>query len=251
MSFFGKNIKKIRGVKGLSQQAFAELFNLKRATLGAYEEERSEPKIETIIKIANHFSIKIDDLLLSELTVNKLLQFKDSLTIESSEIQKETFAKIPCITEKNNKDYIEHYSKNAFIKDLPSLKLPLNTEKKFRAYTVLNLEMTSYDKGLYPKDIVIGEFVPKDVIKKLNNGVLALVLVNNELILRRLYVTKSDIVLRAEHKNIEDLKFKLTDIKELWKIRYVFFRRLPEFNDMLEEKLLFLEQEFSKLKNRL
>ncbi|MEP0480965.1 MAG: transcriptional regulator, partial [Nonlabens sp.] len=26
MSFFGKNIKKIRGVKGLSQQAFADLF---------------------------------------------------------------------------------------------------------------------------------------------------------------------------------------------------------------------------------
>ena len=76
MSFFGKNIKKIRGVKGLSQQAFAEVFDLKRATLGAYEEGRSEPKIDTIIKIANYFSIKIDDLLTSELTVNKLLQFK-------------------------------------------------------------------------------------------------------------------------------------------------------------------------------
>ena len=54
MSYFGKNIRKIRNVKKLSQQAFAELFELKRGTLGAYEEERSEPRIETIIKIANH-----------------------------------------------------------------------------------------------------------------------------------------------------------------------------------------------------
>ena len=46
MSFFGKNIKKIRSVKSLSQQAFADLFDLKRGTLGAYEEGRSEPKIE-------------------------------------------------------------------------------------------------------------------------------------------------------------------------------------------------------------
>ena len=60
MSFFGKNVKKIRGVKRLSQQAFADIFLLKRATLGAYEEGRSEPKIDTIIKVANHFSISID-----------------------------------------------------------------------------------------------------------------------------------------------------------------------------------------------
>lgn len=200
MSFFGKNIKKIRGVKGLSQQAFADLFDLKRATLGAYEEQRSEPKIETIIKIANYFSIPIDDLLTSELTVNKLLQFRDNLTIETSEVEKEHFAKVPCITEKNSKDYIEHHSKEPFVRDLPILQLPINVEKKFRAYTVMNLEMTNSEKGLYPKDIVIGEYVPNSVIKKLNNGVLVFALVNDELILRRLYVTKSNIVLRAEHK---------------------------------------------------
>ena len=57
MSYFGKNIRKIRSLKSLSQQAFAELFDLKRGTLGAYEEGRSEPKLETLIKIANYFSI--------------------------------------------------------------------------------------------------------------------------------------------------------------------------------------------------
>ena len=69
MSYFGKNIRKIRSLKSLSQQAFAELFNLKRGTLGAYEEGRSEPKIETLIKIANYFSIPIDELLTTELII--------------------------------------------------------------------------------------------------------------------------------------------------------------------------------------
>ena len=108
MSFFGKNIKKIRTVKGMSQSAFAEIFGLKRATLGAYEEHRSEPKIETIIKIANYFSIKIDNLLTNEITVNELLQFKESLTTLSEDMQKKQFAKIPCITENNSSDYVHH-----------------------------------------------------------------------------------------------------------------------------------------------
>ncbi|WP_452598284.1 helix-turn-helix domain-containing protein, partial [Pontimicrobium sp. MEBiC01747] len=128
MSFFGKNIKKIRGVKGLSQQAFAEIFDLKRATLGAYEEGRSEPKIETIIKIANYFSISIDALLTSELTVNELLRFKGDLTIANEPLVREQFATIPCITEQNSKDYIKYFNKENFIKDMPKVHLPINTE---------------------------------------------------------------------------------------------------------------------------
>ena len=251
MSFFGKNIKKIRGVKGLSQQAFAEVFELKRATLGAYEEGRSEPKIDTIIKIANHFSIPIDKLLTAELTVNELLRFKGDLTLSDESIANELFAKIPCITEQNAQEYIKYHAKENFIKDMPNLQLPINTEKQFRGYTITNLEMTNHDKGLYPKDVVVGEFVPKYVVKKLNNGTVVLALVNDELILRRLYITKNELVLRADHKNIEDKTYDIKALKELWRIRYVFFKRLPEFNDLLEEKMLFLEQEFLKLKNRL
>lgn len=251
MSFFGKNIKKIRSVKGLSQQAFAELFELKRGTLGAYEEGRSEPKIDTIIKIANHFSIAIDDLLTNELTVNQLLKFKGDLTTYAEDIKREKFAVIPCITENNSNDYIALYNKESFIKELPVLQLPLNPTKEFRGYTVSNLEMSSHDKGFYPKDVIIGEKVPSTVIKKLNNGTLVFVVVDDKLIFRRLYVTKGNAVLRADHKNIEDSTYPLSDIKELWRVRYVFFRRIPEFGDLVEDKLMMIEQELLKMKNRL
>ncbi|WP_108866550.1 helix-turn-helix domain-containing protein [Aquimarina aquimarini] len=251
MSFFGKNIKKIRSVKGLSQQSFAELFDLKRGTLGAYEEGRSEPKIETLIKVANYFSIAIDDLLTSELTVNQLLKFKGDLTTYAEDLKREKFASIPCITENTAHDYIALYDKEGFVKELPTLQLPLNVTKEFRGYTVSNLEMTSHDKGFYPKDIVVGEKVPSTVIKKLNNGTLVFVVVEEKLIFRRLYVAKGNVILRADHKNIEDEKYALSDIKEMWRVRYVFFRRIPDFGDDVEDKILLIEQELLKMKNRL
>lgn len=249
MSFFGKNIKKIRGVKGLSQQAFADLFDLKRGTLGAYEEGRSEPKIETIIKIANYFSISIDDILTAELTVNQLLRFNDELTLTPEELERTQFATVPSITENLVEDYLEYYDNESFITDLPVMTLPINARKDFRAYTVNNLEMTSHDKGLYPKDVVIGERVPQDVIEKLNNGTVVFIVTGTKIVLRRLYLTSDGIVMRADHKSADDITLQLKEIHELWRVRYVFFRRVPELSDNVEDKLALLQQQMLELKN--
>jgi len=251
MSFFGKNIRKIRSVKTLSQQAFAELFDLKRGTLGAYEEGRSEPKIETIIKIANYFSIPIGDLLTKDLTVNALLKFKANLTIEHDNAAQQSFPNVPCIDSNNEDDYLKYNDKEAFIKDMPFLQLPVNPEKEFRAFTVSNLEMSSNDKGLFPKDIVIGEIIPKSVYKKINNGHLVLAVFKDELVLRRCYISGNTITLRADHKIIEDKEYPIKEVKELWRIRFVFYHRVPELRDGLEEKMAMLEAQFLKMRSEL
>lgn len=77
MSFFGTNIKKIRQVKGLSQKAFADLFDLNRGVISSYEEGRAEPKIETILKVAHHFNLNLDKLLTETLQVNQLASVSD------------------------------------------------------------------------------------------------------------------------------------------------------------------------------
>lgn len=77
MSFFGANIKKIRQVKGLSQKAFADLFDLNRGVISSYEEERAEPKIETLLKVANHFDLNLDQLLTETLQVNQLVNVSE------------------------------------------------------------------------------------------------------------------------------------------------------------------------------
>ena len=106
---FGKNLKKIRSVHGLSQQEFADIFELKRGTLGAYEENRSNPKLETVIKIANHFSIGLEELLISELTVNKLLKFNELLAVETDAYTAVDFKGIPCLLAKDKNELIKNY----------------------------------------------------------------------------------------------------------------------------------------------
>jgi transcriptional regulator with XRE-family HTH domain len=75
MTYFGTNLKKIRQIKGLSQQAFAELIDLNRGVISSYEEGRAEPKIETLLRIATYFGIPTDDIILKPLTVNQLANF--------------------------------------------------------------------------------------------------------------------------------------------------------------------------------
>lgn len=77
MTYFGTNIKKIRQIKGLSQQAFADLLDLTRGIISSYEEGRAEPKIETLLHIAHFFNLSTDELISKPLTVNQLANFSD------------------------------------------------------------------------------------------------------------------------------------------------------------------------------
>ena len=252
MSLFGKNIRKIRSVKSLSQQAFAEIFDLKRGTLGAYEEGRSEPKIETIIKIANYFSIPIGDILTKELTVNQLLKFRGDLDTQDLNSNEDIFTKIPCIIPSNHKAYIEHSENSNFINDLPVLHLPVNTDKNLRAFVIDNLEMTRNNGGLYPKDVIIGEQVSKQDFNKIQSSCICLTVTHDNILVRRLFSNGNDFILKADHQGIEDLEIKNSDIKELWEVKYVFYHRLPENrNSDIDKKLSFLEEEFQKLRSSL
>lgn len=67
MSIFGRNIKHLRQSQGLSQQQFANLFELSRGSVGSYEEGRADPKIETLVKIAQYYQLSLDQLVLGNL----------------------------------------------------------------------------------------------------------------------------------------------------------------------------------------
>ena len=75
MSKIGKNIRKIRTTKGLSQTEFGKLFGLTRGSIGSYEEGRAEPRIDTLLQIANKFSISLDEITSKDITVNQLSGF--------------------------------------------------------------------------------------------------------------------------------------------------------------------------------
>jgi len=93
-----KNFKKLRLFKSLNQSEFAELFGITRSTVGSYEEGRAEPKLETLLKIADHFKLQVDDLIRSELTVNKIAHFEYPLK-ESKDL-KTLFKKLDELNER-------------------------------------------------------------------------------------------------------------------------------------------------------
>ena len=48
MSNAGKNLRHLRKQRGWTQEEFANKLNIKRSLVGAYEEERAEPRLEVM-----------------------------------------------------------------------------------------------------------------------------------------------------------------------------------------------------------
>ena len=67
----GSNIQKIRKEAHLSQEDFAEIFNVSRQTISNWENSKSYPDLETIIKMSDRFQISLDILLKEDLIMVK------------------------------------------------------------------------------------------------------------------------------------------------------------------------------------
>ncbi|PCI97676.1 MAG: hypothetical protein COB15_07415 [Flavobacteriales bacterium] len=141
MSRIGKNIRKIRATKGLSQTAFANLFGIKRASVGAYEEERAEPKTDIMLQIANYFSIPIEALLTEELTVNRLAKFNIKAVLDKN-ISKHKKS-IPLITSWNWNDFFN----NEDLSDGTSIDFPDNFINGEIAIEITNQIQTNLENG--------------------------------------------------------------------------------------------------------
>lgn len=244
---FGKNLKKIRNVHGLSQQEFADIFDLKRGTLGAYEENRSNPKLETVIKIANHFSIGLEDLLISELTVNKLLKFNERLAVESDSFRVQDFKGIPCVLSGDKTNFIAGYSTGFDLSKLSEIKLPYIENESSLAFSVDDLSMTSGIIEFFPKDIVIGFKTERDSVEK-NSLIMALT--KDELILRRLLKEGKHFILKADHHGVEDVKLSADELIAIWKIEHVFNYNLRSKEILLENRLATIEQSIASMEKK-
>lgn len=59
----GENIKRIRKEKGLTQKDLATSLNVSTITIQNYENNRREPKLETLNKIASILNVTINELI--------------------------------------------------------------------------------------------------------------------------------------------------------------------------------------------
>jgi len=255
MSTIGKNIRKIRTVKKLSQAAFAELFNLARPSVGAYEEERAEPKIETVIQIANHFGISIDSLLTKELTINELFKFDLHVEGLNQTKHKETRQAVESIKTvfvpaSKQIEYQVQYNNKDFIARLPRVLIPGLGQDKLRAFELAAEEMQDNFRGLNNGDIIIGQFVKSDNYSKLTNNFVYVFVMRSEIIIRRYEKSGKKILLKADNLNYEAREIVSDEVLEIWEVLGFFTRQIKP-PSLVVDRIMYLENTVQKLEMRL
>lgn len=201
MTFIGKNIRKIRNIKGLSQAAFAELFDITRASVGAYEEGRAEPKLEMIILIAKHFSISIDLLLKKELTVNELYRFDIFDTEIKSGEQEHSSSALPAginedmmelVRSEDVLRYLKNYDNESYVMSLPKISFPLGFLSGTRIFELKGADGVS-NLSAHIGDVLLASRVKDADWKKLDEDRLHLFINQDELIVNTSRSLKSKL----------------------------------------------------------
>ncbi len=151
MALAGKNLKYLRKLRGWTQEEFAGKLKIKRSLLGAYEEERAEPRLEVLELISNIFKLSLDELLLSDLSNNK-----GSYLAKRRAQKLETLSTdIPLVPVKAAAGYLAGYADPEFIDELNTFTLPMMTPGNYRAFEIVGDSMLPTPSG----SIIVGEKV--------------------------------------------------------------------------------------------
>lgn len=67
--YFGKNLKSLRKSKDLTQNEISIILGINKTLIPKYELNDTNPSIDTLIKIADYFSVSIDALLRQDMAV--------------------------------------------------------------------------------------------------------------------------------------------------------------------------------------
>lgn len=170
MGYIGRNIKKIRNVKGLSQQAFADLFALTRGNISSYEELRAEPKIDTVVQIANFFSIPLESFIQKDLSVNELLHYNTGFVLETEKLKvNQQLINIPFVPALYLDDYPSKHQEVGFINQLPQITVPCNSKFPLLAVEVGDHETLPSECNFINGDVLIFERVSKENIHRIIN----------------------------------------------------------------------------------
>ena len=60
MTIFSERIKRLRKNKGLKQQELAEILGIKRNTYSDWENGKTEPRFDNLVKLADLFDVSLD-----------------------------------------------------------------------------------------------------------------------------------------------------------------------------------------------
>ncbi len=248
MSVAGKNLKYLRKLRGWTQEEFSQKIQIKRSLLGAYEEERAEPRIEVLETVGEIFRLTLDELLLTELgdtKTNYLAKRRaQKLATGSSEI---SFVPVKAAA-----GYLAGYSDPEYIDELNTFTLPMLAAGTYRAFEIVGDSMLPTPSG----SVIIGE-VTNSLEDVKSNQTYILVSRNEGIVYKRVMKnpkSKGKITLVSDNTAYQPYSVNAADILEIWKASLIIARAntQPRWDvNQLANVVSNLQDQVASLKNRI
>lgn len=214
-SLAGQNLKYLRKLRGWTQEEFANKLGIKRSLVGAYEEERADPRIDVLERLGDMFKLTLDDLLrkdLSEVKGNYLARRRQQKLMSENNL-------IHFVPVKAAAGYLAGYADTEFIDELNTFTLPMLAGGNYRAFEIVGDSMLPTPSG----SIIVGEKI-NSLDDAKNNSAFIVVSRNEGIVYKRIEKNnrnKSKITLVSDNPSYQPYQVNAEDILELWQAQMV------------------------------
>ncbi len=250
MSIAGKNLKYLRKLRGWTQEEFSAKLHIKRSLLGAYEEERAEPRIEVLETVGEIFKLTLDELLRTELGEVKggnYLAKRRAQKLAAGGNNEITFVPIKAAA-----GYLAGHSDPEYIDELNTFTLPMLSPGTYRAFEIVGDSMLPTPSG----SIIIGEMT--DNIDDVKSNQTYIVISRNEgIVYKRIMKTgraKGKLTLVSDNTAYQPYTVNTADILEIWKANMVISKAnvQPRWDvNQLANVVSNLQDQVANLKNKM
>lgn len=217
MSQAGQNLKYLRKLRGWTQEEFATRLGIKRSLVGAYEEERADPRIEVLETVGEIFKLTLDELLLQDLSETSganYLSKRRQMKMMSADRNVIHFVPVKAAA-----GYLAGYADSEFIDELNTFTLPMLTGGQYRAFEIIGDSMLPTPSG----SIIVGAKVENlDYVK--NNAAYVVVSNSEGIVYKRIVKNnknKSRMTLVSDNPAFQPYQINSSDVLEMWQAEAV------------------------------
>ncbi|MFY7652353.1 MAG: XRE family transcriptional regulator [Chitinophagaceae bacterium] len=216
MSYAGKNIRYLRKLRGWTQEEFANKLGIKRSLIGAYEEERAEPRLDILEAICSMFKLTLDEMLLQEVSEIKPRSYMEERRRMKQASQAAVVSFVP---QKAAAGYLNGYADPEFVDELNTFTLPMLAPGQYRAFEIIGDSMLPTPSG----SVIVGEKV--ETLTDLKNSNTYIVLSKAEGIVYKRVLKNNratnKLTLISDNPIYEPYSVNTEDILELWKAVFI------------------------------
>ncbi len=246
-----QNLKYLRLKHDISQKVLSETFDIPRTTLGDYERGKTEPSINTLIKLSDYFKIPVDDLIKKDLSLGEFEMISTrNMKVLAITVNDDQEGNIELVDSKAEAGYLEGFQNPEYIKDLPKIHLPDLPSGTFRAFTIQGDSMVPVEPG----SIILAKYV--DNLKDIKDNKTYVVIGNKEgLVYKR--VRRDDkakkLVLLSDNETYLPYDLSYDEVGELWQYHahISFSDEKKEIDSRVSATLEDLKKQMSDIKKTL